>query len=120
MRYSQTGLGRLAAARKLHKDVPFSQLSLRKTKSILGRSVDISVELGNSDEEADGHIDMGRSTRSRRNQSGPRRRSSSVRRARNERELLAKQSSTFRDLESLFKALDAMEIWKDLANEKQK
>lgn len=110
--YHLTGLGRLAAARKLYNEIPFSQLSLRKTKSILGRSVDISVELENSDDEADGEINMGRSTRSRRIHSRPRRRSSSVRRALHERELLVKQSSEFRDLESLVKALDIMENWK--------
>lgn len=114
--YSLTGLGRLAAARKLYKEVPFSQLSLRKTKAILGWSVDISVELENSDDEADGESNMGRSTRSRRMNSRPRRRSSSVRRARHERELLVKQSGEFRDLESLIKALDIMEHWKSVVD----
>lgn len=116
--YLLTGSGRLAAARKLLKEVPFSQLSLRKTKSILGRSVDVSVELDNSDDEADVEIQMGRSTRSRRMQSRPRTRSSSARRARQERELLIEQSSEFRDLESLIKALDVMESWRSTLNQK--
>ena len=113
-----TGLGRLAAARKLYKEVPFSQLSLRKTKSILGRSVDVSVEPENSDDEADGELSMERSTRSRRIQSRPRRRSSSIRRTRHERELLIKQSSVFRNLETLIKALDVIENWRGIVNQK--
>ena len=120
MDYQLTGLGRLAAARKLYKEVPFSQLSLRKTKSILGRSVDISVERENSDDEADGEISMGRSTRSRRIQSRSRRRSSSVRRTHLERELLVEQSNVFRDLEFLIKALDIMENWRGIINQKPK
>lgn len=111
--YDKTGLGRLAAARQLYKEVPFPQLSLRKTRSILGRSVDISVELENSDEEADGQTSMGRSTRSRRIQS----RSSSARRARHDRELLVKESCVFRDFEALIKTLDVMENWRRLVDQ---
>lgn len=60
---------------------------------------------------------MGRSARSRQTQSQPqRRRGSSARRARNKCELLLDQSRTFRDLENLFAALDAMENWKELAD----
>ena len=114
--YHATGLGRLAAARQLHKEVPFPQLSLRKTRPILGRSVDISVELEDSDEEADGQISMGRSTRSHRIQSRSKRRSSSARRARHDQELLVKESSVFRDFEALIKTLDVMENWRRLVD----
>ena len=80
----------------------------------------IDISKNDSDEEY-ASATSSRSTRSRRTRSQPqRRRSSSAKGARNERELLLHQSCTFRDFEDLFAALDAMEQWKDLADQAKK
>ena len=81
--------------------------------------VDISKE--DFDEE-DEPADLGRSTslQRTRSQSQRRRSSSAMPPAGNERELLLNQSKAFRDFENLFAALDAMEQWKDLADQAQK
>ena len=102
----------------MSKAVPFSAISLDKTKALLGKMVDISKE--ESDEE-DESVAMSRSTRSGRTRGQPQRsRSSSARSAGSERDLLLNQSRTFRDFENLFVALDALEQWKDLADQANK
>lgn len=99
----------------LSRDVTFSIISLGKTESLLGQMVDISKA---DSDERDEPAAMSRSTRSGRTRSQPQpRRNSTAMRAGNERELLLDQSRTFRDFENLFAALDAMERWKDLADQ---
>lgn len=94
-----------------------SHLSLSKTKYILGRTTDISKDLHPSDDDDAGEGDVFRSTRSHRtsSQRGPH--SSSARPVDNDRELLLELARTFRDLENLFIALDALEEWERLADE---
>ena len=111
-----TGSHGLAAARKLSQTVSFSHLSLSKTKYILGRTTDISRDLHPSDDDA-GEGDVFRSTRSHRTSSHHRPPSSSARPVDDDRELLLELARTFRDLENLLTALDALEEWKRLADE---
>ncbi len=94
----------------------FSHLSLSKTKYILGHTTDISKDVHpNDDDAAEG--DVFRSTRSHRTSSQRRPPSSSARPLDDDRELLLELARTFRDLENLFIALDALEEWKYLADE---
>ena len=80
--------------------------------------VDITKE--DSDEEDESAV-LSRSTRSGRIRGQPQRsRSSSTRPASSERDLLLSQSRTFRDFENLFVALDALEQWRDLADQANK
>lgn len=106
----------LAAARLLSKTVTFSNISLGKTHSILGQTLDLSKDHESSDE--DGRLGTStRNAKSRHARHQRRRRSSSSRCVNNEREVLLNQASTFRDFENLLVALDAMETWKELADE---
>ena len=112
-------IGALAAARLLSRNSTFSNFSLCKTQAILGYVVDISKHDGFGEDEAASRT-LSRKTRSKgsRKQQAP----SSIppERIKNEREILLDQSKSFRDLENLFVALDAMEAWKELATEAQK
>ena len=83
---------------------------------MLGKAEDLSQSLEDSGDEddlneIDGHSGP-RPSRAHR-----RRRSSSMRRANHERQILLQQARTFRDLEALFVALDAMDQWKHLADQ---
>lgn len=114
-----TGSHGLAAARMLSQTVTFSDISLAKTNSILGRSLDLSKSKDAGDDEAE----SGRTTRNTRSylsSSQRRRRSSSARRVRSERELLLDDGDVFRAFENLFAALSALEEWKSVADEGQK
>ena len=93
-----------------------SHLSLAKTKYILGRTTDISKDVHPSDDDGE-ERDGFRSTRSHRTSSQRRPHSSSARPVDNDRELLLELARTFKDLENLFIALDALEEWKHLADE---
>ena len=79
----------------------FSQLSQNKTQHLLGSIVDLSKEPAHGD--ADGY----RSVSGSRNMSCP---------VRADREYLLSKARSFRDLETLFVALDALERWKDIAD----
>jgi len=116
---SITGSHGLAAARLMSQTVPFSEMSLSKTRKILGRAIDISKieDLGYDEEEV---ASANRKPRSRHASSRRRRRSSSLRRVSNEREMMLNQACTFQDLENLFIALDALEEWKTLADKGKK
>lgn len=105
----------LAAARLMSQTVNFSEISLNKTRKILGHAIDISKieDLGEDEQEM---VSTNRRTRSRHTSSQRRRRSSSLGDVSNEREMMLKQATTFRDLENLFVALGALEEWKTLAN----
>lgn len=109
----------LAAARILSQTVTFPALSLSKTNKILGRSVDISKTPDDSEDEIGGW----RSTSAKRSYktgNRQRRRSSTASTFASERQILLDQAATFRDFETLFIALDALEEWKDLSVEAKK
>ena len=110
------GMESLAAARELSKAVTFSSISKCKTKRILGREQDISQTLDNSDDEGESNSGI-RITRSHHSRSQRQIRNSTVCRTHEERLLLLEQSKTFRDFEALFAVLDAMEKWKEIADE---
>lgn len=110
------GSNGLAAARRLSQTVPFSTISLGKTKDILGKPVDISKSQDSSDDEGDS-VSRSQNTRSRHARSPQRSGSPSAKLVHGDRELMLSQASTFRDFENLFAALDAMEEWKNLADE---
>lgn len=112
-----SGTRGLATARELAKSVTFSNISLNKTHAILGRTIDVSRSRAASEDDSENLVDVRHSTRSRTSQLRRRRRSSSVRRTATERDILLSHSSTFRDLENLFVALDAMERWKEVADQ---
>ena len=106
----------LAAARRLSRTVPFSTISLRKTNDVLGKSVDISKSQDSSDDEGDPATIL-QNIRSRHARSSQPAGTPSAKLANGDRELMLSQASTFRDFENLFAALDAMEEWKDSADE---
>lgn len=110
------GSNGLAAARRLSQTVPFSTISLGKTNDVLGKPVDISKSQDSSDDEGD-QVISGQNTRSRHTRSSQRSGSPSAKLAHADRELMLSQASTFRNFENLFAALDAMEEWKNLADE---
>ena len=93
-----------------------SQLSLSKTKYILGRTTGISKDWHPSDDDA-GEGDVFTSIKSHRTSSQRRPSSSTARPVDNDRELLLELARTFKDLENLFIALDALEEWERLAEE---
>ena len=107
---SLLGTKGLAAGRKLSQSMTFSQISRGKTKTVLGRAEDLSINREGSEEEGVGPL--AKSTRLNRTRSRKAPRSSSARRIQSEREILLSQSRTFRDLEALFLLLDAFEHWK--------
>ena len=111
---STLGTKSLAAARSLARTVTFSDISLSKTQAILGHAIDIGRSRSLSEEEYGAQPDLRYSTRSRSSQVQNRRRSSSVRRSGTRQEILLSHSSTFRDLENLFIALDVLEKWKTI------
>lgn len=113
------GTKSLAAARALSKSVTFSNISLSKTQAILGRTQDINQTPEFSDHESEHNTGVAR-PRSRQSRGQRRRRSSSARRAHDERQLLLGQSRSFRDFEALFAVLDAIEEWKRIADEVSK
>ena len=109
----------MAAARVLSQTVTFSAISLSKTKKIMGRSVDISKNPDDSEDELEGR-EATRGKGSRKARSQQRRRKSSVLQFISEREILLNQAATFRDFEKLFVALDALEEWKGLSVQAKK
>ena len=109
---------RLAAARMLSQEVKFSAISLSKTHAILGRNVDISVAYKGDE---NGRVSPVKKDTSH-DRKGHRQSNSAIRKSivNDEREILFHQSSTFRDLENLFVALNAMEEWRYRADQVQK
>ncbi|KAI9722347.1 MAG: hypothetical protein M1812_001819 [Candelaria pacifica] len=113
-------LGQLAAARALARRVPFSSISLEKTERLLGRSVDVSMSSENSDAEEG--VDRGapRMTRLRQQQyEQQRQRQTSHRRTKAKHEVLRKQARTYRELEALVFALDALDGWREVADQQK-
>ena len=103
----------------MSQEVSFSKISLSKTKAILGLPTDIGKEQDSYDDDDDEDEDpespsKGDHSFARGHQ---RRRSSSLTRFEDDRKMLLDQTSTFRDFERLFTALDALEEWKVLAKE---
>jgi len=102
----------LSAARKLANTVNFSTISLKKTEAMLGRAMDLAQSQPASEDEAPDLFQ--RSTRSRKVQARIRRSSSARRRSAQGRQLLLNYAQSFRDLENLIIALDALEKWKEV------
>lgn len=84
----------------------FSQLSLQKTKGILGERVDLSQEL-----EYDDSIDGGDGYDT------PEEAHDASSQSNADRKLLLSQARAFREFEKLFVALDALERWRVAAGE---
>ena len=99
----------------MYQAVPFSDISLSKTKAILGQPIDISKPKNTNDNE-----EIHGNARSRFTRSQRRRRSSSSKRTDGEREMMLSQASAFRDFENLFTAFGALEDWKGLADQAKK
>ena len=95
----------MAAGRKLSKQVPFSTLSLGKTEKLLGRAVNLSVEIdgGPDGSGVDGDTDE-----------------DAYHAKQQQRQLLLKQAASFLDFERFFAALHAIEVWRDLALQAEK
>lgn len=110
------GSNGLAAARRLSQTLSFSTISLGKTNDVLGKPVDISKSQDSSDDEAN-PITRNQNNRTLHTRSSQRSGSPSAKSAHGDRELMLSQASTFRDFENLFTALDAMEEWKNLADD---
>ena len=119
IRETPTGSHALAAARLLSQAVTFSNISLSKTKAILGRPMDISKD-ADSDDENEVLDSITQNTDSRYEPNEGRRRSSSMRRINEERDIMLNQARTFRDFQNLFTAVDALEEWAALAQKAKK
>ncbi|KAG8533380.1 uncharacterized protein KY384_002163 [Bacidia gigantensis] len=107
----------LAAARQLSQAVPFSHISLTKSVAMLGEVVDI-CQSPISDDEEDGPLESSSGAGSRKKRA--QRREPSETKALNkkvEREVLLRESATFRGMEHLFVALNAMEQWRAHADQ---
>ena len=91
-------------------------ISLGKTNDVLGKPVDISKSQDSSDDEGNPATIL-QNTRARHARSSQRAGTPSAKLAHGDRELMLSQASIFRDFENLFAALDAMEEWKNSADE---
>ena len=109
----RAGTKALAAARYLAQTVNFSAISLKKTQTILGRALDLTISQPGSEDEYDANLDLRRSTRSRSTHVQMRRSSSARTRSQAKRGFLLSHSQSFRDLENLVVALDTLEYWKE-------
>ena len=110
-------LGHLAAARVLLERVPASLISRTKSGVYLGKAVDVSVPVDESEGEEDVTQATPRATRSGRQQAEHlARRRAEAERARMKTQALARQAQTFSQLEALARALVAMEKWKATAD----
>ncbi|KAI9839907.1 MAG: hypothetical protein M1819_000099 [Sarea resinae] len=111
--------GRLAAAKQLSMRMPYSAISLAKTKALWGKAIDISQGFEDSEDES-GNDGFGESrlTRSRSQEASRIKRSrSSIKRAKRRREALLDLSRTYLGLEQLVLALEAFEKWRDVLNQ---
>ena len=112
---------RLAAARALSKSAPFTRLSSEKSEVLLGARVDVSRSLDVSEEEEDEDLGASRLTRLRERQIARRRRRDTSRtRANAFKKYMNSMSTSFKDLEALMVALDALETWADVADQLKK
>ncbi|KAL9103799.1 MAG: hypothetical protein Q9163_001208 [Psora crenata] len=109
----------LAAAREMSQVVTFSHISLSKTHALLGRTVDLS-KASDPDVGEDGPASPVKKRESRLKGHRYRNSASTIQPSNDEREILLYQSRTFRDLESLFFALNAMEEWRYFADQVQR
>ncbi|KAH0544991.1 hypothetical protein FGG08_000917 [Glutinoglossum americanum] len=106
--------GRLAAARELLRRIPSSRISLEKTEHIIGKKVDISVDA----EESDDEVDIATNTGVPRAASDRHRTPLSPQQTRKMHEVLSKQAKSYVELEKLVAALDTLEIWRLVVEEK--
>jgi hypothetical protein len=83
-----------------------------KTEIIVGKAIDLAQSQPSSEDEAPEMFK--RSTRSRKVPARVRRSSSARRKSAEQRLVLLKSAQSFRDLESLINALDALEEWKEI------
>lgn len=112
---------RLAAARALSKSAPYSRLSLEKSEFLLGARIDVSRSLDISDDEDDEDPGTSRMTRLRERQIlRRRRRDTSGQRTRALKKYMDSMSTTFRELEELVVALDALQTWANVADQLKK
>lgn len=101
--------------------VTFSDISLSKTKAILGQPIDISKNPESDDDSDDEDIgSKSRNASFRHSRGFNRRRSSSLKRVGEECDMMLNQASSFRDFENLFTALDAMEEWVEVTQKGKK
>lgn len=104
----------MAAARELFRRIPSSRISSEKTEHIIGKRVDISVDAEDSDNEEETTMDTG-VLRAVSEQHGA---SSSPQITRNMHEALRTQARSYVELEKLVAALDALEMWILVVDEK--
>ena len=105
----------LAAARLVSKTVTFSNISLSKSYNLLGKTIDISRSPESEDEHDDPSSPVKKSRPRGRPKHQPQPSAPTTPIDQDQREILLGQSSTFRDLEHLFVALNAIEDWRALA-----
>lgn len=109
---------RLAAARTLAKSAPYSRLYSEKSEFLLGAKIDVTTGLDISEDEEGEELGTSRMTRLReRQRSRRRRRNTSGERTRALNKYMDSVSGTFRALEGLVVALDALETWANVADQ---
>ena len=107
----------LAAAKLLSQTVSFSNISLSKSYTLLGKTIDISRS-PESDNEPDSPASPIKKSRARgRPKQQPQTGEPISSLNSDERDILLSQAKTFRDLENLLVALSVMEEWRDLATQ---
>lgn len=105
----------------MSKRAPYSRLASEKLEFLLGAKIDVSGSLDISDDEDDEEPGTSRLTRLRQQQIlRRRRRDTSGVRAKAAKNYMDGMSRTFRELEGLVVALDALETWVDVADQLKK
>ncbi|KAI9775472.1 MAG: Nucleoporin nup84 [Geoglossum umbratile] len=107
--------GRLTAARELLRRMPTSHISLEKTEHIIGTKVDISIDAEDSDDDEGTSANAGKS-RAVRDHDGTL--PSSPMQIREMREVLSAQATSYIELEKLVVALDTLQTWRLIVDEK--
>ena len=100
----------------MSQTVTFSEISLSKTKAILGHSTDISHSQSSNDDEfytvnPSWHKTLRDAKRPGRGRDSPEEVLTS------ERDIMLSQGKTFKDFENLLVALDALERWQNASEE---
>ena len=108
----------MGVAQEISKRVSFSAISLSKTPKILGKAVDLSMDLPSEDDEPASQPQSQRGKKAHYAKPGANPSSPAQRQTRLERETLLEHANTFRDLENMVIALDAIEAWKSVADKR--
>jgi hypothetical protein len=95
--------------------MPTSHISLEKTEHIIGTKVDISVDAEDSDDEEDTSANAGKPRAVRYHDSTS---PSSPMEIREMREVLSAQATSYIELEKLVVALDTLQTWRLIVDEK--